>query len=229
MGIMDIFRPAQQAPQPSNQLIPQNNPGADPKNQEATKPSSPLDAFSDLLKNTNTDTGQSPDPFSQPLFNADPSKIAEAAGKADFLGTLPPDLVQKAMSGNDPQAFLDVINRVGQQSLAMAVQLTTATVEQAGTKLGSRFKDALPAALKDTQLKTMKSDNPVLQHPSSEPLLAMLRDRIRRNEPNLSAQEINKKAEEFLSTWAAELTRPAQAAPESSTSQEMDWDRWLSS
>lgn len=230
MGIMDIFRPTQQTrpvqqqgPMEGRSMQQQSNPMEEP----AKPQGSPLDNFSELLKNDDTGDGTSPDPFSQPLFGADPSKITEAASKADFLSSLPRDLVEKAMSGQDPQAFMEVINKTNQQSLALALQLTTALMEQAGGKMGARFKEALPTALKDTQVRSMKSENPILQHPTSEPMLMMLRERIQRNEPNLSPQEINAKAEEYLTTWAKELTGSTAAPEPKKPGQDTDWEEWL--
>lgn len=241
MGIMDMFRPAPQQPAPapaqgqqqpaSQQVVPgstmnQNNPGADPTKQQGSA-NSPLDSFASIWQNkSNSEGDPNTDPFSGPLFNADPNAIREAAGKADFLSSLPQELIQKAMSGNDPQAFLEVINKVAQNSLAMAVQLSTATAEQAGTKLGERFKKATPGMVKDAQLSGMRSDNPVLQNPAAEPMLQMIRERIRRNNPDLPAQEIQSQAEKFLTTFAQELSGTTKQSAEGTKQEGQDWAAW---
>jgi hypothetical protein len=230
--MFNIFAPKNSTPAPApapaaapavpGGTMQQNNPGADPSKQQAH---SPLDSFTELLKNSSNDQATSADPFSSPLFTTDPKKISEVAGNANFLANIDPALLEKAQSGQDPQAFLEVMNKVGQQSLALAVQLAVGTTEQAGTKIGERFKKALPDLLKDTQLRSIKSENPILNHPSAEPMLVMLRDRIRRNAPDMSPQEINAKAEEYLLTWAKELAGPGESST-TSQSAETDWERF---
>ena len=120
---------------------------------------------------------------------------------------------------------MDVTNQVAQNSLALSLQLSTATVEQAGTRIGDRFKKATPGMVKDVQLSGMRSENPVLQNPAAEPMLRMIRDRIRNQDPSLSPQEIQAKAEDYLTTFAGELT--GSKAPQTSNSgEEQDWIRW---
>lgn len=245
MGLFDRFTSAGSQPQqqqPQQQQGPQNGPGSSMQQNNPgagagtgapgtppTAPSNPLDNFKDLWKNPDT-SGQPPaDPFSQPLFNTDPTKIVEASQKANFLSQIPQELMQKAMSGQDPQAFMEVINSVGQQSLALALQLSTATIEQAGSKIGERYKQDVPNRFKDVQLNSIKSSNPVLSHPSAEPMLQMLRGQIRKNEPNLSADEINRKAEEFLTTFAGQLSPGSQGEGNSgpNSKEGTDWSTWL--
>lgn len=225
-------QPQQMQQQPAVQPNPQdrsmqiNNPGADPNNQQQST-SSPLDSFKDLWSTPSNSNGDpNADPFASPLFQTDPAKIIEAAGKADFLSQMPAELMQRAMSGSDPQAFMDVINKVAQNSLALSLQLSTATVEQAGTRIGDRFKKATPGMVKDAQLSGLRSDNPVLQNPAAEPMLKMIRDRIRRNEPNLRPEEIQAKAEDYLVTFAKELNGGQGGS--SSDAGEKDWLDWAS-
>lgn len=222
MSIFSMFggaKPQQQAPAaaptpPGQTLQPQQQP---------TNQSSPLDTFKGIWENDPTKgNGQTADPFSSPIFNTDPSKITEAAGKADFMAQLPAELVQRAMSGNDPGAFMEVINKVAQNSLALSVQLSTAANEHTGKILGNRFKQATPGVVKDVQLSSMKSTNPVLQNPAAEPMLKMIRDRIRQSDPNASADDIQARAEEYLTTFASELSGSTRKSTEKDT-KEQDW------
>jgi hypothetical protein len=238
MGLFDRFtnpQPQQQQPQqqqPQSQAgatLGQNNPNASVPSEGQQAPSSPLDPFKDLWKTDPTKPTQPiADPFSQPLFNTDPAKIIEAAGKADFLSQVPPELMQKVMAGNDPQALTQLINSVAQQSLALSLQLSTATVEQAGTKMGERFNSSLPEKFKGMQLDGIKPTNPALQHPAAEPMLRNLRDQVRRQEPNLSPDEVNAKAEQYLSAFAAQLSQPANPDGTAGKKAEDNWDEWAS-
>lgn len=245
-SIGSLFRPVQQGQQPQQQQPQQppqgapgssmqlQNPGADPSQQPQgtpqQPPSSPLDQFKDLWKDAGNNGASSADPFASPLFNTDPAKIVEAAGKADFLSQVPQELIQKAMSGNDPQAFMQIINAVGQQALAMSLQLSTATTEQAGQRIGERFNKALPERFKDMQLGQMPATNPVLNHPAAEPMLRNLRDQVRRQEPNLRPDEVNAKAEQYLMSFASTLVgnNSGGGQGQQGGQQEQDWEAWVS-
>ena len=221
--------PAPQQPQGTpGSSMQQQNPGAGQVPATAPQePSSPLDAFKDLWKTDASGANTPSDPFSQPLFQTDPSKILEAANKADFISQVPQELMQKAMSGQDPQAFMEVINKVAQQSLALSLQLNTATIEQAGTRIGDRYKKDLPNRFKELQVNSTAPQNQVLQHPAAQPMLQSLRDQIRKNNPDMPPDQITKQAEEFLTTFASQL---AGSGKESTSSQgasgEQDWSQW---
>lgn len=225
-----------QAPQPTGKpgssLDPnagqQQQPGQTPQNQEAN---SPLDAFKSLWQDDPTKQTQNADPFSSPLFNMDPGKVNEAIGQIDFVQQLNPELVQKAMSGQDPQAFLQVINEVGRKALATAVQLSTATAEQAGQKIGQRFNTAIPERFRDLQIKSQTPNNPLLSNPSVAPMLDAVRQRLKTQNPDWSPAQIQKQAEEYFSAFAAELQNsdPNTAAQRQATAaagQEFNWDEW---
>lgn len=189
-------RPGQQA-QPGQSAQQQPSAGG---SQQSSGQNSSLDAFADLWKTdpTKTPNPASQDPWADPLFATDPSKIREAASKMDFLGQVPQDLMQKAMSGNDPQAFMQVINAVGQNTLAAALQIGTATTEHAGKQIGERFNKSLPGRFKDMQIEGTQPSDPRLQHPAVQPMLKFARNQVKQMNPDASPQEIQAKAEEYI-------------------------------
>ena len=222
-NIANIFRPTQQVTQ-----LPQVNPGAamvvPPSGTANPTPSNPLDEFTSIWQNDPT-SQPTIDPLSTPLFNTDPAKINAAAGKIDFVSQVPQELLAKAMSGNDPQAFMQVMNTIAQRTLATATQLNAATLEQATVRNNERITNALPGRIKNIQLNAMVSENPVLSHPASQPLLQMVRAQIQMKEPGLSAADINKRAEHYLSGFAGQLAAPAAEAELARTKTAgTDWD-----
>lgn len=206
----------------------QASPAADPN-----KPNSPLDPFKDMWKTAPVDPKAPPaDPFSVPMFQTDPTKIQEAAGQVDFLGQIPPEMLQKAMAGNDPQAFLAVINAVGQKSLATALHLSTMTTEQAGQKIGQRFNTALPGRFKDLQVNAQQPTNPALSHPAAQPILEMARNQIKMMNPDFSPEQIQKEAESYLMglTQAMTSNDPAMVQQQQANKHaETNWDSWAGS
>lgn len=238
-SIGNLFRPTQQvtiAPtqQQQQQQVPpmgQNNPGADPANLPApqnqqtppAEPPNPLDAFKDLWK---TDPNATPpqDPLAQPLFNTDPAKIREAAGKIDFLGQVPQDVMAKVQSG-DQQALLQVINFVAQKSFATATELNAATHEQAYARTTERWQQALPNRVKELQVNSIQSDNPVLSHPAAAPMLDMTKRQLQMKHPDKTPQEIHRMAESYLTDFAKSLN-PNTPATQPESSGGTDWEKW---
>jgi hypothetical protein len=240
--IANMFRPVQQVamtPQPTvppaNPLA-MNNPGAQAQVPPAggsnptvaqPEPANPMDAFAAMWQNDPKSAPQA-DPLHQPLFKPDPAALAAAAAKVDFVSQLPQELVAQAMAGNDPQAFLQVINAVGQRALATAAQLSTATVEQAAQRNNARIEQVLPDRMRSIQLAQMPADNPALNHPASQPLLSLVRSQIQMKNPSLSAAEINKQAESYLVTYASAISAPTpeQQATQQAAAGGTDWENW---
>lgn len=242
MGMFDsvanMFRPTQQVSMAPVQVAPGSNmpvanPGATAGAPQAgtsqptagTPPANPLDAFTPLWQN-DPNAAPTADPFSTPLFNTDPAKIQEAAGKMDFLASVPQDVMAKAMGGNDPAAFMQVMNFVAQKTLATAAQLSTATVEQGASRSNQRMLSALPGRVKQIQLDAMQPENPALQHPAAQPFLQMARTQLQMKNPGMSAQEIQKRAEQYVSDFSSAMMQPAQDASSQGAGGD-DWDRFL--
>lgn len=234
-SVANIFRNTQQTVAAPAAPLANVNPGADPAIVPAPgtskeTPPNPLDEMAALWQ---TDPKSTPavDPLSTPLFNTDPAKIAAAANKIDFMRNVPQDLMAKALAGNDPQALVQLMNTVAQQTLATATQLNAATIEQATQRNNSRITDALPSRVKQIQLDSMQPEHPVLQHPAAQPFLQLVRSQIQMKEPTLSPAEINRKAEAVLAGFAGQLTAPTAAQQDAGRQKTAgtDWDTWANS
>lgn len=241
--LANMFRPSQQvtinpASYDRGSPMQQANPGAaavvppagTSQNPIQPEPVNPLDEISALWQN-DPNLKQAVDPMSTPLFNTDSAAISAAAGKIDFLGQIPPEMLAKAMQGGDPQAFLQVMNAVAQRAVATSTQLNAATIEQATTRNNARITQALPDRMKRIQLDSMVSENPVLAHPASQPFLQMTRAQLQMKNPGMSAAEINRRAESALMGFASTLAAPTateQAASKAATGG-TDWDAWAGS
>lgn len=219
--------------QPNSSMQLQNNGGPEQnQNQQPQQQGSPLDAFKDIWQTPEQDPNK-PDPFSSPLINLDPNKIQEGASKIDFLANVPQELMQKAMSGQDPQAFLQVINAVAQNTLSYSAQLATATVNQAGTSLTSRIHEDLPNRFRKFQDGLQPVDNPVLDHPAAQPMLQLAMQQIRMKNPEMRPEEVYKQAKTYLQNFASSFMESQQTNPDGTpkqpqkSSQEPDWSSFL--
>lgn len=254
-SISSLFRPTQQvAPTPGQYgqqpmpqqppVIPPGAPGSsmEPQNQQSLQQgqsqpngsnkqgeNSPLDAWAEVWKTKPTDQ-QPTDPWSQPILPSDPNKIREAAGKMDMMAGVPPELLQKVNAGNDPQALMELMNKVAQNTLAMSAQLATASVERAGTVIRDRTRQELPEHFREYQLRDLPVDNPVLNHPGAQGLLQMTRQQLKMKNPDWSAQRIQDEAVKYLTSFAGAVSQNAgPAAPrlDNSGTPEQDWEAFL--
>ena len=208
------------------------NPGAGNPNPQATNDptdNSPLDAWKDVW---HTDPKANPpsDPWSQPILPSDPVKIREAASKMDMMAGMPPELVQKVVAGNDPQALMDLMNRVAQNTLAMSAQLATASVERAGSVIRDRTKSELPEQFREYQLNNLPVENPVLNHPGAQGLLQMTRQQLKMKNPSWNAQQIHEEAVKYLTNFAGALSQsnePNKPKTDNSGTPEQDWESFL--
>jgi len=248
--LSNMFRPTQQTVQapgqqaPSQQALQQplptpgstmqiQNPAAGDPNPPVTNApenNSPLDAWKDVW-HTDPKATQPSDPWSQPILPSDPEKIRQAASKMDMMAGVDPAVVQKVMAGNDPQALMDLIQGVSRNTLAMAAQLTTASVERAGDVIRNRTDATMPSKFRDFQLENLSNDNPVLSHPGAQGLLQMTRQQLKMKNPNWNAEQIHQEATKYLSGFADALSQsnaPKTPKTDRAGNAEQDWDSFLS-
>jgi hypothetical protein len=220
----------QQNPGAAGQIPPSGS--SNPTAGEA--PSDPLAAFADVWKMDPTKAPPA-DPLAAPLLNSDPTQINAAAAKMNFLSGIPESVMAAAMSGTDPKAFMQVINAAVQKGVAAATQITGGTIEQATRSNNERLISSLPKQFQKIQLESMAPENPVLQHAASQPLLKLVRNQIQQSEPDLTPQQINQRAEQYLlgfaNVAAASTPEGIQAARQQQSLKDVngntDWDAWV--
>jgi hypothetical protein len=168
----------------------------------ANEGGSPLDAFKDIF--TVDPKAQAPaDPFAEPLFKFDAAKTKEAFGKMNFTGAVAPELIQKAMGG-DQQAFSTVMNQVGQTVMQQAFQMFTGMSEAAFKSNNSRWDGAIGSKIKTSMLGFSRPENSVLSHAAVSPVVEALKTSMAANPANAgkSPQEIAKLAEDYFLAMA---------------------------
>lgn len=212
------------------------NPNADPAVQaqqqelqqqtaNAGKAASPLDEFKELW-HTDKDS-ETPNPFAEPLFKVDATKLQEATGKMDFTKSVSPEVLQKALSG-DATALQEALNKSNQAVFLQAANMMTGLIESAMKQNNGRMEQALPSKLKDYQLRNTPINNPVLQNPAVQPLVDALKFQISAKHPDMSPADVAAKAEAFM----VHVSDSFQTEKTSKTEQkqkagEMDWSSFL--
>lgn len=201
-------------------------------------PADPLAEMATLWKN-DPNKPQPVDPLQGPILQPDNNKIAEAAGKVNFLEQVPAELLQRVNSGNDPAALAELINTVAQRTLATATQIGAATTEQGIKRNNQRIEQALPGRIKQVQLDGVTVENPALAHEASQPMLRMVRAQIHASNPHLTPEAINKQAEAILLRHAQAVIGVTEDAgfrpgglPQNNAGpngKETDWEAWAGS
>lgn len=194
----------------------QANPAADPLNQnldkanlggdgKPKKDSSPLDAFKDMF--TIDPKKPTPkDPMKEPLLNLDPKTLAEAVNKMDFAKGLNPDVLAKAFPGGDPAAISQLLNGVSRSVYMMAFQGFTKLTESAIGTNNARFETVLGDRFRNFQVNTSQSTNKALQHPAAKPVVSALKTMIASQNPDLSADDVQKQAEDYFLAMGKSLS-----------------------
>ncbi len=228
--VASLFRPVQAVVMPTVNTNGQTTPEAGGSAQianTANEAPNPLDVMASLMQN-DPNVKAPVDPLSAPLLQTDVAKLRQAAGQMNLVGQIDPELMQRAMSGNDPVAFAAVLNAAAQSAVVTSAQLSASTVEQATTRNNQRMLQVIPNQIKQAQIDSSVSENPALAHPAAQPFLHMIRSQIQMKEPGLSAAEINRRAETVISGFAESVaTAPQeQVRQQQSANQGTDWDRW---
>lgn len=228
-SVADFFRPTQQVTLAPTNNTAGNTPAAGTSQQVANtnnEPADPLASLKDLWQ-TDPNIRAPADPFGTPLVNVDVAKLKEGVSKLDLSTGISQDLLQKAMSGTDPAAFMQVINMVGQNAVATSTQLTASTVEAATTRNNQRLQQVIPTQIKQAQMNSEQLENPILQHPAAAPFVSMTRQQVAAKNPNASPSEINRLTEQALVGFATAVSEaPVIEQQQRQASQGTDWDKW---
>ena len=103
-------------------------------------------------------------------------------------------------------------------------------LNQAIAANNQKVSAALPVHIKRTQLLSNGEEDPVLSHPSVQPLVNSLKQMAFAKNPNAEPAEINKQVAKYLRAMGSALheTSPeAVAARKTTAAQEQDWSAFL--
>ena len=223
----NIFNPqpkqqeANPAPQNSNPV--NQNPAPAPNSQTPPEPQNPLDAYAKLFDNANKSQPDGP-----PSFNLDPETLTKVSGSLDFTQGIDPDLLSKATSG-DSQAFLKIINQVGQRSYQAALHHgTTLTDKYVGAR-SEYDRKALPGHVRQSLTDHALSSIPNATHPVIKQQLKMISTQMQAANPDASPEEIAQAASKYIQDLAGALNPSQSASKSTDSADEMDWAAYMQS
>lgn len=184
------------------------NPDGTPKS-----PGSQLDNFKDMFTLPVGADGKpiiTTDPLAAPVLQPDAKKLREAASKMNFTAGVSQELLQKAMSGQDPQAFMELLNTVAQNGFFTALQANAGVVQSALSTHTSRLDQALPDRIRNIQIGQVGTKHPALSHPAAVPMVAALKSQIAATNPHLSPEKVAEHAENYIIAMATDMNTSTQ-------------------
>lgn len=164
--------------------------------QQSQQPANPLDAFSNLFNNTDTNTEKAPS------FSLPDETLSSVAKSQNFLQGIDEGTVQKAMSG-DAKAFMDVIGAATQNaykaSLAHGSSLTdnfiNSRLDYEGKSLSGKVKNELT----NTELSGSTQN---FNHPVVKAQLTQVAQSLSKQHPDATPQQIAQMARDYVTTLA---------------------------
>lgn len=221
-------------PKNNNQQVqgtPATDPNLDPNNNADPNKGasgSQLDNFKDLFTIPKDKDGKpiqpQADPFAEPLFKIDPAALQAAASKANFTAGITQEQLQAAQA--DPQAMLQLMNKVAQNGFLGAVQSLTGVVENAVTRNNERFEKALPDRIRATQINQAQSKHPALSHPAAKPIVEALKLQVAATNPHLTPEQVAAHAENYVISLSKDVNThdlQLEAANKPKQPGEVDW------
>jgi len=201
------------------------NPGANPTSMPgapgaapAGGPVNPLDSFTTMFRPRPVDpNAPKPPTMADPILGTlDPAAFRAQVSTANFAANIPQDRMVAALGG-DTAAFADVINMASREAFAAAAQLSHGLVEQ-GVRTGAeRMDSGLDSRFRNFQIKGQNTTNEALNHPAVAPMLSAVKSQIASSNPNLSAEQVQRQAEQYFTDMADVLVAPKQAASAAAT------------
>lgn len=233
---MEPKNPTPGTPNPQGQDGAPGTTGNNPDNtaNNPRPPGSSLDQYADLFKMQVDDKGQPiqppADPLAQPIINMDPAKLQEAASRMNFLAGVSPELLQKAQSGQDPNAFMEVLNAATRNAFTGATTALSKVVEESIRKNNERYDQALPDRVRSLQINQSQAKHPALNHPAAAPMVNALKHQIATANSHLSPDQVTQMAENYFISLSADIsTHDKRTNPATSKQNaEPDWSSLLS-
>lgn len=199
---------------------------------------SPLEGFAKLWEIKTDDKGTVA-PSLVPKMNMDPAKLREHVSKIDFLSGINPELLQKAMAGNDPQSLLQVVNSAVQAAFQQGVTTSAQMMEAGfGAQANTLLTHTLPTSMADYATKNaVVNSNAVMNNPAVAPLVDMVRKQFQGANPAASPVEIQTAVSTYFDAMSQEVLKASGYQVQAQQTgnnvnglqprQVQDWSTWV--
>lgn len=173
-----------------------------------------------------TPMGPQLDPLSQPMLTFKPDDVRAAAEKLDFTSSLNPELAGKALGG-DAGALYELINGAIRTAFTAQTINTGNMLNQTFDRYGKAIDQALPSRLRNHEVLTRNSDDPILSHPSVAPMIKAMKQTIANQQPNMTPEQVQLAAENYVKGIGTAFNMQETKVVEKKQAVEAtDWMKW---
>lgn len=194
----------------------------DPTKNSVKTAKSPLDDFSTLFDNPNTDDKQN----LPPSLSISPDKLKEHVSKLDFTADLPNETRQALVNmGDQGKLFLELLNHVGRQAYSTAVQHSSALTDKFVGMRSEFDTKALSGRVKSELVRSgfHKSN----AHPVVKAAQEMVASQLQAVNPDATPEWIQEQTNSFFTLLGQQLDPNANKG-EGNTDDQRDGDvNWL--
>lgn len=211
-------------------------PGSDPTNPTvpagtADPATTPLDAFSNLWETPKVDPNSPQVDPNNYFATLDPAKVMESAKKVNFANQqVTPEMLAEVAKGGEGavKAMMQLINQSSQAVYGQSALATASIVQKALDAQREQFQKQLPGILKSQLVSdSLATENPIFKNPALQPMVEMARTQILQKFPNATQAEVKQQVVDFFSAMQGALA-PKPAKSNSKSSNDTDWDEWVS-
>lgn len=163
-------------------------------------------------------------------FGADvtPEKIIEAARQVDFTNSIPKEVMEKILAG-DQTALMQAINNVGQSAYAQSAMTSVNAAKQVAEKQDAHWQAKLPELVRElTQRNELSENNPLANDPATKPMYDMMLAQFQKKYPEATADQLKAHTTQYLNQFitkaGGKLPEPAKEDKETKIPQTISGD-----
>ena len=195
--------------------------GGNFQNTQNQPQANPLDSYSKMFDNVNTDGDNAP------AFSIDPKIMDQVVGSQDFTKGINPEVMQKAMTG-DVHSLLEIIQQAGRNSYRAAIEHGGLLTDKfVGIREAHNAK-GLGGRVRQELTNNALSSTPNYQHPIVRRQLTEIASRLQAQNPDASPEEIANSAKQYLQDLVSAInpTKDSKDSQDPSKTQERGQEYW---
>ncbi len=167
------------------------------------KDESPLAPFANLWEDAPVDPNAPKAPAAYVPPTAE--QVQASVAKADFTKNFTPEQLAAVTSGGEgsTEALLQLLNSVGQQSLAQSTMVNSQLNEKAMQAAIAAEVAKVPGLVRDQTVQAhLKDTNPLFTNPAIQPVIAATQQQLQAKFPNATPAEITTMTQDYIKSMS---------------------------
>lgn len=193
----------QNTQQQNNQQAQNGQNGQNGQNTQSNEPANPLDVYSKLFDNDNSN------PDTPPTFSIDPKQMDQITSSMDFMRGVDQELMQKATQG-DSAALLQLMNQVGRNAYRASIEHGGVLTDKFVGAYSQHAMKGVGGTVRQELTQSALSKVPNAKHPVVKKQLSQLASMFAKQHPDATAEEIAQMSQDYILTLGKALNPQAQ-------------------